>query len=139
MSIATISEDSDGALVASNAVLKDNLATWLDKSRMMTDAVDIVDAKIINLQINFSVVGDVEKDSSIVLQNCTDVYKELKDVAGVVDVVDVSVQTKRGADYANIAFQVEDNLSDDGRSIIIPRNAIYEIKFPSIDIKGAVR
>lgn len=159
VSIATISEDSDGALVASNAVLKDNLATWLDKSRMMTDAVDIVDAKIINLQINFSVVGDVEKDSSIVLQDCiqalvnkfstapaigehfyiTDVYKELKDVAGVVDVVDVSVQTKRGADYANIAFQVEDNLSDDGRSIIIPRNAIYEIKFPSIDIKGAVR
>ena len=69
----------------------------------------------------------------------TDVYKALKDVDGVIDVVDVSINVKQGANYNTTTFNVNDNLSSDGRSILIPRNAIYEIKFPNIDIKGAVR
>ena len=159
VSIAVVAEGTDGTLEAANSVLKDNLGVWLDKGRMMTDAVDIVDAKIINIGVDFSVVTDLTKDSSVVLQSCidalatkfetapdigeylyiTDIYKELKDVEGVVDVVDVSVFTKSGANYASVAFEVEDNLTDDGRAVMIPRNAIYEIKFPNIDIKGAVK
>ena len=126
---------------------------------MVSDVVEIVDARIINLGVNFSVVGDLNKDSETVLQNCitaltehfstkadigedfyiTDVYKALKDVDGVIDVVDVDVKTKQGASYSSTTFNVEENLSDDGRAIIIPRNAIYEVKFPNIDIRGAVR
>ena len=159
VNIAVVSEDSAGSLVQSNSVLKENLKVWLDKSRMLTDEVEIVDARVINFGLNFSIVGDTNMDSEVILQDCiqtlaekfitkpeigehfyiTDIYKELKDVPGVIDVVDVNVYTKTGINYASIAFEIEDNLSDDGRSIIIPRNAIYEIKFPSIDIKGAVR
>ena len=126
---------------------------------MVSDVVEIVDAKIINMGIDFSVVGDLNKDSAVILQSCidaltshyntkadigeafyiTDVYKVLKDVDGVIDVVDVSVKTKQGANYSSTAFNIEENLSSDGRSIIIPRNAIYEIKFPNADIKGAVK
>jgi hypothetical protein len=159
LNVAVISEDSGGRLVASNAILKENLKTWIDKSRMVSDVVEIVDAKIINLGVNFSVVGDLNKNSETILQNCitaltdhftmkadigeafyiTDVYKALKDVDGVIDVVNVNVKTKQGANYSNTTFNVEENLSDDGRAIIIPRNAIYEVKFPNIDIRGAVR
>jgi hypothetical protein len=159
LNIAVISEDSNGKLVTSNSILKENLKTWIDKSRMITDVVEIVDAKILNFGVDFNVVGDLNKDSSVILQNCinaltkkfnmkadigeafyiTDVYKELKDVDGVIDVVDVSVNVKQGANYSSTTFNIEENLSSDGRSVIIPRNAIYEVKFPNIDIKGAVR
>ena len=126
---------------------------------MVSDVVEIVGAKILNFGIDFNVVGDLNKDSSTILQNCitaltdhfnmkadigesffiTDVYKALKDVDGVIDVVDVSVNVKQGANYSSTTFNVNDNLSSDGRSVIIPHNAIYEVKFPNIDIKGAVR
>tara|TARA_Y100001938_G_scaffold150551_1_gene242015 strand:- start:3742 stop:5535 length:1794 start_codon:yes stop_codon:yes gene_type:complete len=159
LNIAVISEDSDGHLTAANSVLKENLKTWLDKSRMVSDVVEIVDAKIVNFGIDFTVIGDLNKDSSIILQNCiaklsedlntrpdigeafyiTDVYKSLKDVDGVVDVVDVVIYQKNGAGYSSVGFQPEENLSDDGRAVIIPRNGIYEIKYPNADIKGAVK
>jgi len=159
LNIATIAIDSDENLIPANSILKDNLKTWLDKGRMINDAIEIVDAKIINLGIDFTVVGDLNKDSSVILQNCiskleehfnvkadigedfyiTDVYKALKDVEGVIDVVDVKINIKNGAGYSSTTFNVTDNLSTDGRAINIPRNAIYEIKFPDADIKGAVR
>lgn len=159
LNIAVIAQDSEGRLATSNPILKENLKTWIDKSRMVSDVVEIVDAKILNFGIDFNVVGDLNKDSSTILQNCitaltdhfnmkadigesffiTDVYKALKDVDGVIDVVDVSVNVKQGANYSSTTFNVNDNLSSDGRSVIIPRNAIYEVKFPNIDIKGAVR
>jgi len=159
LSIAVIAESADTTLTPANSVLKDNLKTWLDKSRMVSDVVEIVDAKVINFGIDFTVVGDLSKDSSIILQNCiteltlwlhtkpdigenfyiTDVYKTLKDVIGVIDVVDVNVKVKNGGSYSPTTFDIPTNLSADGRAVLMPRNAIYEIKYPNIDIKGTVR
>jgi len=160
LNIAIISEDKSGYFIESSTVLKDNLKTWLDKGRMVSDVIEITDAKIINLGVNFTVVGDLDKDKNITLQGCigalsqlynnnkaeigeafyiTDAYKVLKDVDGVIDVVDVNISTKYGSGYSGISFDMTENLSDDGRSIIIPRNAVYEIKYPTLDIKGAVR
>jgi len=159
LNIATIAIDSNDHLAAANSILKDNLKTWLDKGRMINDAIEIVDAKIINFGVDFTVIGDLNKDSSVILQSCisklaehftakvdigeafyiTDVYKALKDVEGVIDVVDVKINIKNGADYSSTTFSITDNLSTDGRAINIPRNAIYEVKYPNVDIKGAVR
>lgn len=157
--IATISENEEGKLHSANSVIKDNLKTWLDKGRMVSDVIEIVDAKVVNLGINFTVIGDLNKDSSVILDSCinaltdslktrpdigeafyiTDVYKTLKDVDGVIDVSDVDIVSKYGEDYSSISFSPQENLSDDGRAIVIPRNGIYEIKFPNADIKGAVK
>ena len=159
LNIAVVAENSDTTLTSANAVLKENLKTWLDKSRMVSDVIEIADAKILNLGIDFTIIGDLNKDSNAILQACisklsnhlslrpdigeafyiTDIYKALKDVEGVIDVVDVFIKTKTGSNYSSISFSIEENLSQDGRSIIIPRNAIYEVKYPNIDIKGAVR
>ena len=159
LNISIISQDKNGYFIESNSVLKDNLKMWLDKGRMVSDVIEITDAKIINLGLSFTVVGDLDKDSNVILQSCigalsqlyntkpeigeayyiTDVYKTLKDVDGVIDVVDVNVSTKGGTGYSGISFDIAENLSDDGRSIIIPRNAVYEIKYSTLDIKGAVR
>ena len=159
LNMAVISIDAGGYLATANAVLKENLRTWLDKGRMVSDAIEITDAKIINFGIDFTVIGDLDKERTVILQACivaltdfydnksdigedfyiTDIYKILKDVDGVIDVVDVNINSKIGTNYSDISLNIPDNISEDGRSIIMPRNAIYEIKYPSIDIKGAVR
>ena len=113
LNVAVISEDSNGRLVASNSILKENLKTWIDKSRMVSDVVEIVDAKILNFGVDFNVVGDLNKDSSVILQNCinalTDHFSMKATLAslslsqtytrpsldGVIDVVDVSVSVKQ--------------------------------------------
>ena len=159
LNLAVISVDTDEYLTTANAVLKDNLRTWLDKGRMVSDVIEIVDAKIINFGLDFTVIGDLDKDRTIILQACivaltnfyndkanigenfyiTDVYKVLKDVTGVIDVVDVNVSSKTGSGYSGISFDISENISEDGRAVLIPRNVIYEIKYPNVDIKGAVR
>ena len=68
----------------------------------------------------------------------TDIYRELRKVSGVLDVKDVEVVLKAGQDYSGIFFDVEANMSDDGRYIIIPKNAAFEIKFLNTDIIGNV-
>jgi hypothetical protein len=127
---------------------------------MINDTIDILDAKVINLGINFEVVAEAEKDSSDVLEACitglknrfatntvevgedffiTDVYNTLNETEGVVDVVQVAIFKKVGSNYADIAFDINKNLSPDGRYIAIPKNVIYEIKYPNTDIKGAIK
>ena len=69
----------------------------------------------------------------------TDIYNTLNETEGVVDVVKVSVHKKSGNKYAEISFDINNNLSPDGRYVVIPKNVIYEIKYPNKDIKGAVK
>ena len=160
MNLYVVSENYLGKLAVCNQTTKTNLKTWLNKNKMINDTVDILDAKIINLGINFEVVAEAEKDSLDVLEGCisalksrfasetveigedfyiTDIYNTLNETEGVVDVVKVSVFKKVGNNYADISFDVNSNLSPDGRYIAIPKNVIYEIKYPKVDIKGAVK
>lgn len=153
-----ISENSSGKLVQPNEVLKQNVKTWLNKNRMINDTLDILDAKIVNLQINFKVVSDVEADSADVLRRCidalsveysqtkhigeaffvSDVYSILKKVEGVNDVKSVKVTQKRGPDYSDINFDINRFASSDGRYIEAPKNIIFEIKYPRSDIVGEI-
>ena len=160
MNLFVISEDHNGKLALCNQTTKQNLKTWINKNKMINDTIDILDAKILNLGIDFEVVADPQKDSSDVLELCisslktrfaretvevgedffiTDVYNTLNETEGVVDVVKVGVYKKSGGRYASIGFDVNNNLSPDGRYISVPKNVIYEIKYPNIDIKGAIR
>jgi len=155
-----ISEDVDGGLVQSSSALKNNLKVWLDKHRMVNDTVDILDAKIINLGLNFSILTDdsvnkfdalataIEKlkvdltDRKMELGenfSIIEVYKSLKEIDEVVDVVHVEVVSKSGDVYSDIGFDIRENLSPDGRVLICPDNVIFEFKFPESDIKGTVR
>jgi len=160
MNLFVVSEDENGKLASCNQTTKTNLKTWLNKNKMINDTVDILDAKILNLGINFEVVADADKDSSQVLESClsalktrfassvvevgedffiTDIYNTLNETEGVVDVIKVGLFKKSGSNYADISFDVNNNLSPDGRYIAIPKNVIYEIKYPNIDIKGAIK
>jgi len=126
---------------------------------MINDTIDILDARILNLGIEFSAVGDVSKNRYDILTNAkndlvkyfmgipdvsepfyiSDVYSVLRDTDGIVDVLDVEIKQLFGGSYTDLAFDVDGNISADGRLIKIPEDMIWEVRFPSLDIKGVVK
>jgi hypothetical protein len=68
----------------------------------------------------------------------SDVYNILKQAAGVVDVVDVTVTSKTGTVYSDTGLRLADFTDPDGRYIDPPENVILEVKYPNSDIKGTV-
>ena len=55
------------------------------------------------------------------------------------DTHDVKIVNKSGGAYSNISYDIDSNISNDGRMVMIPENAVAEILTPSSDIKGVVR
>ena len=159
LNLYVISEDSDKNLVETNASIKSNLKTWLNRVKMINDTIDILDAKVVNLGVNFSVVIDPEKDKHDVLSSATEtlnsiysdkmnisepfyiteIWQRLGKVEGVVDVVEVEVVKKTGGLYSSTSLDVDQNMSADGRYIIAPENVIFEIRYPRGDIKGTIK
>ena len=159
LNLYVLSEDTNGKLTFANSILKDNLKTWLNRVRMINDTIDIIDARIVNLTIDFKIIADSDKNKFDVLNACianlqerfseplligepfyiTDVYNILNDTEGTVDAQDVVIGIKNGLEYSDTRFDINSQKSADGRYIKAPENVAFEIKFPSIDIKGTVR
>ena len=162
LNLYVVSEDHRASLVQTNDILKRNVKTWIQKNKMINDTIDILDAKILNLAIDFVAVGSMEKPKYEVLEAAkrrlverytripdigepffiTDIYKELRNVSGVVDVTDVKVYVKSSSDsgriYSSISVELEKLISPDGRYIEMPKNVVYEVKYPMFDIKGVI-
>lgn len=64
-----VSRDSQSKLITSPDTLKKNLVRYLAPYRMISDAIDILDAKIINYQVIFDVIVDPSLNKSTVIQN----------------------------------------------------------------------
>jgi len=159
LNLFVLSEDVSGALSHASQTLKNNLKTWLNKNKMINDTIDIVDAHVVNVAIEFEIIHDLDYNKYDVLTACanslaiklrdplmigepfyiTDVYNYLNDVVGVVDTTKVKITNKTGGSYSDVSVKIEELMSPDGRYIKAPDNVAFEIKFPSIDIKGAVR
>jgi hypothetical protein len=159
INIYVISEDEDEDFAIANSSLKNNLKTWLNKNRMITDSIDILDAKVVNFAIEFEVIGKSDQDNADLLSEAvdalsakfnkyfdisenlyiSDIYSTLKDVDGVLDVISVKTTLKVGGDYSDTYFDFEENLSADGRMLKIPQNVVLELKFPDIDIQGVIK
>ena len=69
----------------------------------------------------------------------TEFYKVLQKVNGIIDIVDLEIVGKSGVSYASSSFNFDTKLSADGRRIEGENNAIFELKFPNVDIKGAIQ
>jgi len=160
LNLYVVSEGSAGELTATNSSIKENVMTWLNEVRMIGDSIDILDAKIINIGIEFEAVAQDGSDKNTVLNDCinvlatkltkmhrdiaepfyvTDVFSILKEVEGLLDVVDVKLVAKMGQSYSENVISIKKNLSRDGRYLHVPHDSILEIKFPYTDITGAIR
>jgi len=154
-----IAEDENGKSTKATQTLKNNLKMWISRNKMVNDTVDILDAKILNLGIDFSIIAEPTKNKHTVLSSAinalkehfmtapeigeplqiTDIYRVLNKLDGVVDTTGVKIRKPVGTSYESINYNVDLNTSADGRTLHIPENVIYEIRFPETDIRGEVR
>jgi hypothetical protein len=158
LNLYVVSEDSAGKLTTTNSTIKNNLKTWLNQYRMMNDTIDILDPYILNLGINFTIKAATGVDKYILIETAvdaitekfstpffigepiyiSDIFSELKNVTGILDVVTVTLVSKTGGNYGNANIDINANLSPDGTYLIVPGNALVEIKYPASDIIGKV-
>ena len=158
INIYVISQSTLGYLEPTNTILKENIKTWLNTKRLINDSVDILDAKVVNLEIRFSAIGSNKESKTETFAridermrqyfaekldigesfSITDLYSLINGTPGVIDATFVQVYQKTGAGYATTKFNVKNNTTPDGRMIIAPKNVIFEVKYPSKDIKGTL-
>lgn len=154
-----ISRNSSGQLSVSPDSLKKNLQTYLNSFRVISDAIDILDAQIINLKLEFSVVIDPTKNKKLVLQNVISrlktyfnqkhfeidqpiILSDLQNIIynnnGIISVTNVTLKNLSGPlsgrEYSGSQFDVQSNTI---KGIVIgPPGSIFEIKFKDYDIEG---
>jgi len=71
-----ISRDSLGKLILSPDVLKENLRLYLSQYRLISDAVDVLDAQIINLAFKYAVNTDAMSNPESVIQSINSSLKK---------------------------------------------------------------
>ena len=159
LNIYVVSEDFNGNLTKTNDTIKNNLKNWINQYRMVNDTVDIVDANIVNIGIEFTIVTESEVDKFSILQaaetelkaqflnineigepiNVANIYRILNQVEGISDTVDVTMVNKTSALHSAISFDIGENTSFDGRYLLAPEDVVFEIRYLDSDIKGTVR
>ena len=159
LNLYVISEDSQGDLQVASPALKNNLKKWINSVRMVTDTIDIFDAKIINLGIFFDVVLSTSADQATALSEIRsklfheinlsapqigeefsigNVQKIIGAMPNVNRINSIVVSSKTGSDYSDIRYDVKENISPDGGFLYLPENFIWEIK-KELDITGRVQ
>lgn len=154
-----ISEDSSGNLQQASSVLKNNLKTWLNSARMMSDTIDIFDAKILNLGLIIDVTLSESTNKTTALTKIREeLYNEMRLVTPEVGQVfsigevkrilnsmtivarinKVQVTVKNGSKHSDTRHDISSNISPDGGLVYMPENFIWEIKTPT-DITGKVK
>ena len=158
LNLYVLSENNSGVLATPSVTLKDNLKNWIAKNKMIGDTIDILNGKIINYEIYFSVIKERQADKNIVLSQCIEaisrdfsvapqmgepfiinnILVSLRGVQSVLDVTNFGIRLKNGTSYSPTYFDFDAAVSRDGTYIKIPLNAVMELKYPNIDIKGTV-
>jgi len=158
MIIYVISEDSDGNFSQTNDTVKNNLRIWINKNKMISDKIEIRDAKIINFGFNFTFSVEVNYDYLTVLSRATnalreklsekfyigepfyitDVYKTVNRVEGVIDTILVEPIIFSGGEFSAINVKIDDLKSPDGTYLKTPKNCVLEIKNFSDVVRGTV-
>tara|TARA_A100001201_G_C4094523_1_gene203233 strand:- start:227 stop:2083 length:1857 start_codon:yes stop_codon:yes gene_type:complete len=150
--------DGNGKLTELNQALKENLRTYISNFRMLTDAINIKSAHIVNIGIDFEIIPLPDKNSNEVLVNCIERLKvlfntdrmqingsinrsslvsELDRVEGVQSVANITIYNKYNGTYSNVVY---DLATAEKNNIIYPSldPMIFEIKYPNADIKGRI-
>jgi len=156
-----ISRDPNGRLITSPDTLKINLKKYLNSYRMISDAIDILDAKVINLQLKFSIVIDPSLNRNSVLTAVltslqrqfevkkmfidqpiilSDVVNTIFTTSGVIAVDNVQFVNisglVNGREYSSITHDIK---SYTKRQIVFPPpGGIFEIRYPDVDIIAKV-
>jgi len=158
LSIFTLAYDNNKNLTPATATLKNNLKTYLSEYMILTDALNIKDAFVINIGINFDIIVKPNYIGKDVLLACTNLLKDyfnitkwninqpinlssiytlLDQVKGVQTVQKVEIVNNAGGIYSQYEYGIQGATRS---NIVYPSYdpCIFEIKFPDTDIKGRI-
>ena len=156
-----ISRNAANKLVTSSDTLKQNLVQYLNYFRLVSDAMDVLDAIIVNVGVNYSVTVEKGFRQEVVLASVTsklrsyfnirnmqinkplivgEIENLILNIPGVVSLVSLNIIGKSGIIngnfYSDSDFNARENL--DRGFIFPPSGGIFEIKYPDDDIVGQV-
>ena len=158
--VAIISRDSDNKLVISPDTLKQNLMTYLNEFRLISDAIDIVDARVINIGVKYSIVVDGVSNKELTIQRVnsslknylkienfqidqpiiiSDLTNLILNTQGVISQASIEITNMVGSiktrTYGDQAFNVSSYTT---RGIVLPPpGSIFEVRYPDDDIAGS--
>ena len=160
LNLYVLSQNADGQLDYATKTLKNNLRTYISQYRIIGDNIEIRDAFIINIAVDFEIIILPEYNNNKVLLNCIsalqnyfnisnwqinqpillkDLYILLDKIKGVQTVKNISIINKAGttSGYSQYAYDITGAIQN---QVIYPSldPSIFEIKYPNQDIKGKV-
>jgi hypothetical protein len=158
LSLYVLAYNADKQVVPATANLKENLKTYLSQYMLLTDAVNIKDAFIVNVAMKYEIItlpNFVSRDVLLACNtalidyfeiskwsinqpiNISSIYTLLDRVKGVQSVEKIYFENKVGDNYSEYAYDIKGATRG---NMIYPSYdpCIFEIKFPEIDIQGRV-
>jgi hypothetical protein len=160
LNLYVLAQNANGQLDYASTTLKSNIRTYLSQYRMIGDTIEIRDAFIINIGIDFDIIVLPNFNNSEVLLNCIkelknhfvldkwqinqpimirDLYIMLDRVSGVQTVKNITISNKSGTSlgYSRSAYDIEGATQN---QVIYPSldPSIFELRYPDLDIKGRV-
>ena len=160
LNLFILSQNNSGQFSESSSTLKKNLRTYLSHYRMIGDNIEIRDAFIINMAIDFEIIVLPNFNNNDVILACIDslqlyfardnwqinqpimirdLYVRLDRITGVQTVKDIKFSNKAGVSqgYSQYAYDMGGATQN---QVIYPSldPSIFEVKYPNTDIKGRV-
>ena len=158
LDLYVLSYNSNKQLISASSTLKNNLVTYLNQYRMVTDAINIRDAYYINIGLNFDIIVLSGYSNKDIITNCiatlqdhfnidkwqinqpitlSDITSKLLQVKGVQSVVKLEITNKQGGNYSQYGYDIA-GATRNGNVYPSLDPAIFEIRFPNTDIQGRV-
>tara|TARA_R110000744_G_scaffold366995_1_gene476320 strand:+ start:415 stop:2307 length:1893 start_codon:yes stop_codon:yes gene_type:complete len=160
LNLYTLGYDKNKHLSNLNTASKNNLATYLEQYRMLTDAINIKNAFIINFNLDFEITTFKNYNNEEVILQCISELKSyfnidkwqvnqpiiiseisnlLAGVIGVQTVEKVELENKNGSSLGYSQYKY-DFTGATRKGVIYPSMdpSIFELKYPNTDIKGRV-
>jgi len=160
LNLYVLSLNPQGQLSVATDDLKNNLRTYLSQYRMIGDNIEVRDAFIINIAVDFEIIVLPEYNNNEVILACItalqdyfnlsnwqinqpiflrDLYVLLDRIKGVQTVKNISLSNKAGttSGYSQYAYDIAGATQN---QVIYPSldPSIFEVKYPATDIKGKV-
>jgi hypothetical protein len=161
LSFYVLGYDRNNKLTNVNNATKENLKTYLDQYRMLTDAITIKDAYIINIGVEFEIVTRPNQNGNQVILKCiqklkdyfdvkkwqinqpiviSNLYTELDKIDGVQTVVNIKINNihDESLGYSKHIYDIDSAIKD---GILFPSldPSMFEIRYPDNDIVGKAR
>ena len=162
-----ISRDSDSVLTVSPDRLKENIATYINEFRLTNDAIDILDARVVNVGIDFSISSEPGANRQLIKQLIVQKLKQYFDIKNfeidqpvmINDIENiifnsVGVLSVNRVDVINIFGDVLETSSSEARIysseqwdtkaatknkiIFPPKGGMFEVRFKDFDIRGVI-